>query len=309
MMSFSDVRPIPASSYAVYPPELLSIKEIRARLAKGRDFPKDLLLYANASGLETARYVARDRRIDRAMLWALTDDGATNAEREAALAQANCWPSRYCRRWSCYVCKHLAWLRRRDQLLAQTAGIDASEIGHLTLIFGVTHDGPDAARVVAERVQSEFLNVMNRWPQVSWLGSTEVDLVIPPALDLGPLKLKSLIKLGYDQKQPALVPHCHLVVAHPGVTKCAQMYHLQRAFPESGRVKFQPLKPWLELHHNIANLSRYALKAVPPKLAWRGKKRRPKTAPPPNPKVLRQSEAVMNAFGGLKGTRFDWPKR
>lgn len=300
------------SSRPLEPPEFtaallrpVSLASLRALLEENLSLPKDELLYRSYMSIRENSFRFRDRDLERSFLWALTGPTASEAERLAALSQANCWPAHLCGAWSCWLCRQIEWLKRRAVLANMAVGVSAADFSYLTIIVGVTHDGIDAAASIRDQFESEYRAVFEDWPSIRWHGRFELDYVLPNSAFVTATKLLTLASLGYQPRleMGALVPHLHAILIHPQDKRERIGYLLKRNFRGNRRVRLDPLWKAHSIKENLDRLSRYPIKNMPPSEAAPG--RGSIYMRPRQPDEMRFFSRAVEGLGGLEGLAFD----
>jgi hypothetical protein len=245
----------------------LTLTKLKRRLETTRLLPKDELIDSGRRRLSDNPHLARDRRIERALLQALTGPGTTATERVQALAQANCSLTTPCRYLTCWLCKHLAWRRWRKRVhgvVGHDAGV--GEISWVTIVVAVATPSPERLTQLMSKFRYSLRAAIGD-PGVRLIGRFEIDLLLPGA-PLGTIKKRTLLELGYDgrKSRPIALIHVHLFAVHPGLHRGILAYRLKKAFHGFRRTQVKPHDRKQSAEVSIDNLSRYMLKSLPPEI-------------------------------------------
>jgi hypothetical protein len=279
----------------------LTPRQLKRRLKTGAALDKDALIGSRRRRLYDNPHRNRDRRIERAMLQALTGPRASAAERQQALDQANCTLEAPCRHLTCWLCKHRAWLRLRRKLrnLINTEMPDEA-ISWVTIILHVCKPTPKALLQRAAQFRSWAQLAAKGWG-VAWLGRFEADLLLDSRRNTASFKRKTLHELGldHDNREPAVVFHVHLVAYHPNLNRASLAFHLKRCIPGIRRTQARPLSSDQTQTEALDHLTRYMVKSLPPKAALFGAGST--LCRPTDPMALRLYNKLLLALTGKKG--------
>jgi hypothetical protein len=249
----------------------LDIIDLRRRLRTGKRLPKDALIESSRWRLDTNCYRKRDRDIERTMLRALTGLGSSDAEQRQAIEQANCTRQFPCGRLLCWLCKHRTWYRLRRKLPdVLKNGVPHDEISWVTIVIAVCEPSPQALHRPMSKFRSWLAKAADAW-NVSFFGRFEVDLLPDPRLDLEAtaFKRKTLQALGLkpDRSEPVAVFHVHLIAYHPTQQRGWLSMLLKQCLTEPRRTHVSPFDGTQAQTEALDNLTRYALKSLPPEPA------------------------------------------
>ncbi len=280
-------------------PPRLRLPELLKRLREGLPLPKDRDLRSRRRKA-LHRYEPRDRKHERAMLWALTSASAVTNERRRATKIANCSAQARCGCWECYICRTRAWQANRRLVRMMTRGIDTDHVSFLTVVVEVTHEGIGVAEDLIDNATKQLKEVFDRWPEVQVVGRFEVDILVPGE-ETGRFKLKTLTELGFreDHEVPALLVHLHFIVAHPRPSRPWLRIQIAKAFQGTRRVELRPLRATREREESLHELVRYPLKFQAPKSTLPSRKTR--TAKPRNERLLLFYCRMIQHLGGFGG--------
>ena len=236
--------------------------QLQKQLQQGLPLPKDVKALNGFGHQREHRFEARDKRDEREILKALIERGTHQHQRQA-LEIARCTRHRPCGHWACYLCRNLQWQEDRDELEphALSVNYDVLDISYATIVVGATHGGKRAVKRLLMEAVRRIRNVLEPWPSVAVSGRFEVDCHWPGHLT-GTYKRRTLKSCGYrsSARSPALVPHLHAIIVHPGIKREAVRLFLRKKFPGYRRVQARPLDVTQSLETNLDNLVRYSLK-------------------------------------------------
>jgi hypothetical protein len=274
---------------------------LERRLRTGRLLDKDQLLQSCRWRLPANRYLNRDRRIERAMLHALTGPGASKAERQQAVLQANCTPEVPCGLLTCWLCKHHAWLKLRRKLAAVFRHtIQPDETSWVTIIIDVCEPTPTAIQWRIDQFRAWAQHLPKAW-SVALSGRFEVDLLVNPGGKTGTFKRTTLRQLGLDRDDPGPVAvlHVHLIAYHPKLVRALLQMRLKQCIPGVRRTQAKPFQHQQTQAEALDHLTRYMLKSKPPDDTLFG--RGSKSCQPRDPKELRRYNKLLIALMGENG--------
>jgi hypothetical protein len=283
----------------------LDITELKRRLKTGKRLPKDALMESRRWRLPSNCHRNRDRRIERAMLQALTGPGSSEAEQRQAIEQANCTPETPCRRLMCWLCKHRTWFKRRRKL----AGLLDHDVPHdhmswVTVVIDVCKPSPKALRRPMSKFRFWLTEAANAWGVV-FFGGFEIDLLLDPRVDLDKttFKRKTLRALGLDPKssEPVAVFHVHLIAYHPDQDRGWLSLRLKQRLREPKRTLVTSLDAKMSQNEALDNLTRYPLKTLPPEAALFEAEAKARLCQCLDPEALRLHNKLVNFLAGENG--------
>jgi hypothetical protein len=251
---------------------LLDPRRLKRRLKTGVPLDKDALTESRRRRLPENPHRNRDRRVERAMLQALTGPGASAAERRQALDQANCTLKAPCRRLTCWLCKRREWLRLRRRLGDVVgAKVPAEAISWVTIIIDICEPTPKALRWRVRQFQAWAQLAAEGWGMASF-GRYEADLLLDPRRNATSFKRKTVRELGLrrNARGSVVVFHVHLIAYHPKLPRASLASHLKRLIPGFRRTQARPLSRDQAQTVALDNLTRYMVKSRPPEAALPG---------------------------------------
>jgi hypothetical protein len=243
-------------------------RKFRAVLCSNGPLKKELQFDAQPN---RGRFVNRDRKFERTMLYALMGKRATIEETQKALSIAQCDltdQANLCVKssWLCHVCRHAAHLGDQGTLRMQRARSRAGRsISFLTIVVAVSHEGTGGIEESILSANARLAGLFRKLRNNRALGRYEIDL-LRPGKEPGTFKVQTLRSLGYkqDHEVPALVWHLHAVVFHRNIPRSVLLMKVQKEFPGFRRVQAKGLFARKKLAHNLADLCGYMLKFDPP---------------------------------------------
>jgi hypothetical protein len=266
----------------------LDLTELKRRLKTGKRLPKDALIESRRWRLHTNPHRNRDRRIERAMLQALTGAGSSEAEQRRAIEQANCIPEAPCGRLMCWLCKHRTWFKLRAKLAdVLDPNVPPDHISWVTIVIDVCEPAPKDLCGPMSKFRSWLTDAADKWGVV-FFGRFEIDLLLNPRVERHKktVKRETLLWLGLDPKrsEPVAVFHVHLIAYHPGKARSWLSLPLKQSFKGPRQTKVEPFFSTQSQTEALDNLTRYPLKSLPPKGALLKEQR---SYRPCDPKALR----------------------
>lgn len=236
--------------------------------------------------------------LSRSTYYSLMDLPSSAPEQRLALLICNCTIKNPCGRLSCYICNQRYWRKRRAIIEPLAAACADSEISWCTVIIRVSQLGHPILEDMISEFKGAFSKSLERFPLVQWSGRIEIDYFDHKVCSKGPQKERTYLALGWNpsDEMPSLIPHAHLVVAHPGVSRDTLSYHLKRVFPASRRVEMRPFDDKRDRAESLDNLVRYPLKPPLDQLFFAGCKS--KNHVPRHPRVVRYMECVRECLNG-----------
>jgi hypothetical protein len=240
----------------------ISFSRLKRLLSRGRELPKDEYLKTNIARLAENPFRHRDRNHDRMALHCLSGAPSTEQERKIALEQANCARGKRCRLPYCFVCRQKYWRRRRGHVAAMTNGCGREALSWCTIVVGASHLGYLPVEDMITDFKGRFRSALTAFPDIRWSGRFEVDYLDQAVTGLGTWKKKTLSPLGFREEDELalLVPHVHLVLAHPGVHRGQIKYRLRKEFSGSRQLSVKEFRITRDIAASLDALVRYPLK-------------------------------------------------
>jgi hypothetical protein len=280
----------------------LSLEQLREKLHVGGALPKDGFLQTDIDGLHSNSYRRRDRNFEHALLHAMSSESADAKLQALAVRVCNCTEGHRCRRTYCFICNQKYWRKRRRKADRLVAGLDDSSVSWCTIGIGVSQLGYPIVKDWIYAFKGWLYRALGCFPEIGWSGRIEIDYIdsaTGPKPDTD--KRRMLTALGWDpmDEMPALVPHAHLILAHPGIPREHPDYLLKRIFAGFRRVETKGFYNALSRSDSLDRLVRYSLKPSldPSYLASAGSQNH-----------TPRDQAVLRYFANIR-EKFDRPTR
>ena len=240
----------------------IDLGKLRGCLATGAPMPKDMFVHTELADLYRNTFRGRDRNYERSVLHVLVSARTTPDEHDLALSVANCRKGFRCGKQFCFICKQRYWRKRRKLLTPLEDPYPYEALSWATLIIGQSQHGYEPLPAMIETFKRNFTDAAGRRPSTAWLGRLEIDYFDGAIASLQPQKAQTLGDLDWDRacEMPTLIPHAHLVISHPNISRATLTQHLTWTFPGSRRVQLKSLRVTRSRSDSLDAFARYPLK-------------------------------------------------